>query len=288
MIASVTGRLAAKAADRVVIATPGGVGYEVTVPLGVMERLPPAGQTVTLATELVVREEQEASTAVGILVAYKVTYNYRNSLGYGCMQRPDGGLTAFGASVISTMNDCGMAVDVSHCSERTTLDAIDASRKPVLITHSNCRSLCPHPRCKGDEALRRMARRGGVMGITNVNSFVSRKAPATIENLLDHFDHVARVAGIEHVGIGSDFDGISTTPVGLEDVSTFTALFTELARRGWNVHRSRMLMFGFCAALCSSGLIVAFLPMGTPLLIMLLVIAFGSLGHSRGASRLFG
>jgi len=104
----------------------------------------------------------------------QLTYDTANALGCGCRVR-DRGLTAFGARVVGEMNRLGMAVDVSHCGERTSLDAIAASRRPVLITHANCRALVPgHPRCKSDETIRRMAMGGGVMGITFVRSFVSR------------------------------------------------------------------------------------------------------------------
>ncbi|HXT20723.1 MAG TPA: membrane dipeptidase, partial [Thermoanaerobaculia bacterium] len=97
----------------------------------------------------------------------QLTYNARNRLGSGC-QAPDGGLTPFGADVVEAINRAGMAVDVSHCNERTTLGALVASTKPVLITHSNCRALVGHPRCKSDAVLRAMAAQGGVMGITAV------------------------------------------------------------------------------------------------------------------------
>jgi membrane dipeptidase len=104
------------------------------------------------------------------------------------------------------MNRVGMAVDVSHCSDRTTLDAFAASRKPVLITHANCRALNPHPRCKSDEEIRKMAAGGGVMGISGVRMFVRATEPTTIEHVLDHFDHAAKLVGVEHVGVGSDID----------------------------------------------------------------------------------
>jgi membrane dipeptidase len=105
------------------------------------------------------------------------------------------------------MNALGMAVDVSHCGDRTTLDAVAASRKPVLVTHSNCRALVPgSARCKTDEEIRKVAAAGGVIGVTMVRYFVSSSGPATIENVLDHVDHVAKLAGVEHVGIGSDVD----------------------------------------------------------------------------------
>ena len=100
-----------------------------------------------------------------------------------------------------------MAVDISHCSDRTTLDALNASRKPVLVTHSNCRALVA-----AALAARPMKpsgcwrRKGGVIGITMVRGFVQASGPATIEDVLDHIDHVARLVGVEHVGIGTDVD----------------------------------------------------------------------------------
>jgi membrane dipeptidase len=105
------------------------------------------------------------------------------------------------------MNEIGMAVDLSHCSDRTTLDAIEASAKPVLITHSNCRSLAPASlRCKTDEAIRRLAAKGGVFGVSMIRSFVRSSGPVTIDHLLDHVDHIARIAGIQSVGLGTDVD----------------------------------------------------------------------------------
>lgn len=136
----------------------------------------------------------------------QLTYNGANRLGSGCQVERDRGLTGLGAEVVSEMNRLGMAVDVSHCGERTTLDTFIASTKPVLVTHSNCHALASHPRCKSDTVLREMARGGGVMGITGVRAFVRQGAPARREDLLDHFDHVARLVGIEHVGLGTDTD----------------------------------------------------------------------------------
>jgi membrane dipeptidase len=105
------------------------------------------------------------------------------------------------------MNDVGMAVDVAHCGERTTLDAFEVSEKPVLMTHTGCRSLMPgHPRCKTDEAIQRMAASGGVMGICFVRNFVRDKEPTTIEHALDHFDYVRKLVGVEYLGVGSDLD----------------------------------------------------------------------------------
>ncbi len=137
----------------------------------------------------------------------QLTYNSRNLIGNGSTERRDDGLSDYGVEVVRRMNEVGMGVDVSHCGDRTTLDAFEASSRPVLITHSNCRALVPgHPRCKTDDAIRRMAATGGVMGITAVRMFVRNEEPTTIEHVLDHFDHVARLVGVEHLGVGSDID----------------------------------------------------------------------------------
>ena len=136
----------------------------------------------------------------------QLTYD-DNAIGGGSTGPRDAGLTPYGVQIVDRMNQVGMAVDISHCSDRTTLDALHASRKPVLVTHSNCRALVrTSARCKTDEAIRLLAAQGGVMGITMVRSFVQASGPATIEDVLDHIDHVARLVGVEHVGIGSDVD----------------------------------------------------------------------------------
>ncbi|MEZ4416708.1 MAG: membrane dipeptidase [Gemmatimonadota bacterium] len=137
----------------------------------------------------------------------QLTYNARNRIGNGSTERVDGGISDFGVAVIGKMNEVGMAVDVSHSGDRTTLDAFEISAQPVLITHSNCRALAPgHPRCKTDEAIRAVGRAGSVMGITGVRMFVKNDEPTTIEHLLDHFDHVRDLIGPEHLGVGSDID----------------------------------------------------------------------------------
>ena len=137
----------------------------------------------------------------------QLTYNARNLIGNGATERRDDGISDFGIRIIQRMNQVGMAVDVSHCGDRTTLDAFEASKAPVLITHSNCRALAPgHPRCKTDEAIQKMAASGGVMGITGVRMFVKNDEPTTVEHMLDHFDHVRKLVGVQHLGVGSDID----------------------------------------------------------------------------------
>lgn len=137
----------------------------------------------------------------------QLTYNRRNLIGTGATDRSDSGLSYFGVAIVERMNELGMAVDVSHCGDRTTLDAFEVSQKPVLITHSNVRALAGgHVRCKSDEAIKAMAKSDGVMGITGVRNFVSDKEPTTIEQMLDHVDYVAKLVGVEHVAVGSDMD----------------------------------------------------------------------------------
>jgi hypothetical protein len=112
-----------------------------------------------------------------------------------------------GAAIVAQMNAAGMAVDVSHCGDKTTMDAFRISKQPVLVTHSNCRALNPgHPRCKPDEAIREVGRTGSVFGITGVRMFVKRTEPTTIEHVIDQFDHVKKLIGSEHLGVGSDMD----------------------------------------------------------------------------------
>jgi membrane dipeptidase len=146
----------------------------------------------------------DAFYALGQRVS-QLTYNSRNLIGNGSTERRDEGISDFGVSIIERMNKVGMAVDVSHCGDRTTLDAFEVSKRPVLITHSNARALAPgHPRCKSDEAIRAVGKAGSVMGITGVRMFVKNDEPTTVENVLDHYDHVRKLIGPEHLGVGSD------------------------------------------------------------------------------------
>jgi len=136
----------------------------------------------------------------------QLTYNTQNLLGSGSTERVDGGISDYGEQIIKAMNEVGMLVDVSHSGDKTTLDAIELSPKPIAFTHSNCRALNNHPRLKTDEAIRKLAAKGGVMGITGVRMFVKDKEPTTVEDIVDHIDHVVKLVGIDHVGIGSDSD----------------------------------------------------------------------------------
>jgi len=134
----------------------------------------------------------------------QLTYNTRNLVGDGCLERTNAGLSRFGVELVATLNEAGILVDVSHCGPATTLDGIRFSKKPVAITHAGCTAVFEHPRNKTDEALRALAERGGVVGIYQINPYLGPKERNALGDYLDHVDYAVRVAGMEHVGIGSD------------------------------------------------------------------------------------
>ena len=137
----------------------------------------------------------------------QLTYNFNNRIGSGFLEERDGGLSVFGLSIMERMQQVGMAVDVSHCADQTTMDALAAAKKPVIFTHGTCRALLAGAlRCKTDEQIQRMAKTGGVMGIAMIRFLVRDREPVTIEHVVDHVDHVAQLVGVEHVAIGSDID----------------------------------------------------------------------------------
>ncbi len=178
-----------------------------------------------------------------------LTHNAHTDWADSSRQPPThGGLTGFGREVVREMNRLGMLVDLSHVSEQTALDALDASEAPVIFSHSATYGVAANPRNVTDEVLRRMPENGGVVMVTfaasHVNEDVMRWRPApdewvgpvpvaTLADVADHFDHARDVAGIDHVGIGSDYDG-TLVPPELGDVSTFPDLLAELSRRGWS------------------------------------------------------
>jgi len=136
----------------------------------------------------------------------QLTYNFTNAIGSGAFELPELGLTEYGAHIVERMNQVGMVVDLAHGGDRTILDACAASRKPVIISHGNCRALHPgYPRCVTDEAIRALAKTGGVIGVNFISFMVKAKEPTTVDDVIDHFDHVRDLVGIEHVGVGSDF-----------------------------------------------------------------------------------
>lgn len=134
----------------------------------------------------------------------QVTYNERNLLGDGATERTNAGLSDFGIAAVHRMNEVGIIVDSSHSGYQTTLDAINFSKRTPIISHANCAALNPHPHNKSDEQIRALAAKGGVMGLTTVNTMVKRDFPVTMEHWIDHVDHIVKLVGIDHVGFGTD------------------------------------------------------------------------------------
>jgi membrane dipeptidase len=137
----------------------------------------------------------------------QLTYNKANYIGTGCAESIDGGLTDFGRAVIQEMNRLGMVVDLSHCSRKTTLDAIEESRQPVIFSHANVRAISDCPRNHSDEELRRVAQTGGVIGLTPWGPICWKRdkdEPPSLADYLDHVEYVVDLVGVDHVGFGTD------------------------------------------------------------------------------------
>jgi len=151
-----------------------------------------------------------------------------------------GGLSPFGKQVVAEMNAMGMMIDLSHASDQTFWDCIKLSKAPVIATHSSCRALCSHRRNLTDEMLRALGEKDGYVGINFYPYFLSDQYDETkpwrpgVKEIVDHIDHAVKFAGIDHVGIGSDFDGIEVTPEGVENITQLDAVWAEMRRRGYS------------------------------------------------------
>ena len=172
------------------------------------------------------------------------------------------GLSPFGREVVAEMNRLGMLVDVSHISDKAFYDVIECSSKPIVATHSCCRALADHPRNMTDDMIRTLAQKGGVIQINFYPVFLdagfsyvpdSEQKVPSYKLIADHIDHVVGLVGIDHVGIGSDFDGIDVTPEGMDDISQMPKLFDELRSRGYSEENlSKIASKNFFSAFSSS------------------------------------
>ncbi len=170
-----------------------------------------------------------------------LTWNPSNRLADGALERRNGGLTPLGRRVVRRMQELGMIVDVSHLSEASFWDVLRATRGPLVASHSDAAALHRHPRNLTDAQVRALAERGGVIGVNFYPEFLGE---ATVDRAVDHIDHLARVGGVGCVAMGSDFDGISSTPRGLENASKFPVLARALARRGYTPEQVAAIMGG--------------------------------------------
>jgi microsomal dipeptidase-like Zn-dependent dipeptidase len=151
-----------------------------------------------------------------------------------------GGVSPFGADVIREMNRLGMMVDLSHASEKSFYDAMDISQVPIVCSHSSCRSLCDHPRNLTDEQMKRLANSGGVMQVTFYEGFLRTDSKACIADAIEHINHAVNIMGIEHVGIGTDFDGDGGVP-GLAHAGELINLTRALLRERYSESDLRLL-----------------------------------------------
>ncbi len=171
------------------------------------------------------------------------------------------GLTPLGRQIVEEMNRLGMMVDISHVADKTFYDVIDASKAPVIASHSSCRALSNVPRNMTDAMITALAKKGGVVHINFNCEFLSQKTadaqrarplkereknilPATLADVVAHIDHVVKLVGVNAVGIGSDFDGVHCTPAGLDDVSKFPNLTRALLERGYSPDDIRKMYGG--------------------------------------------
>jgi membrane dipeptidase len=145
--------------------------------------------------------------------------------------------------VVEELDRLGVVIDVSHLSDAGFWDLLEVAKGPVIASHSNSREVCDHPRNMTDEMIRALADRGGVMGMNFAPSFVHPSSPS-VETLMDHVDHIVDLVGPDHVGLGSDFDGIPSTPVGLEDVTRMPRITEELVRRGYTEEDASKILGG--------------------------------------------
>jgi membrane dipeptidase len=163
-----------------------------------------------------------------------LVHSLRNELADGVADgRTGGGLSRLGVQAVEELERLGMLIDVSHLSDAGFWDLIEVAKGPVMASHSNARAVCEHPRNMTDDMIQAMAERGGVMGMNFAPGFV-HPTRATVQGVVDHIDHIMNLVGPDHVGLGSDFDGIPYTPEGLEDVTRMPNITAELVGRSYS------------------------------------------------------
>ncbi len=175
-----------------------------------------------------------------------LAWNYRNPACDGVAERrTGGGLTEFGVQVVELCNELGILIDLSHLSPAGVEDVLTITQHPVIASHSNAAALCDHPRNLTDAQIEAIAATGGVIGVTFVNTFLRREDPehASLEDVIAHIAHIIQVAGEDHVGLGSDFDGC-TPPRDLADVTHYPAITQALVERGFSEETIRKILGG--------------------------------------------
>lgn len=171
-----------------------------------------------------------------------LTWNGENQLAGGV--NSDAGLTRLGRFVVREMERCGMILDVSHLNDNSFWDVMRASNWPVIATHSCSRAVFNHPRNLTDEQFHAICARGGVVGINFYTKFLNGRKKAYIKNIIKHIDHFLKLGGENHIGLGSDFDGVDSLPRDLQGVQDMQALFDAFAERGYSEKLINKLMYG--------------------------------------------
>ncbi len=172
-----------------------------------------------------------------------LTWNGSNELGFGAVDSLGGGLTPFGKEVVKRMNSLGMIIDVSHLSEKGFWDVAECSVMPFVASHSNAKAICNHPRNLTDEQIKEIISRRGVIGINLYDSFLSDDGSSDINKVIEHIEHIMSLGGENSIGIGTDFDGISKSAKGLENVSCLKKLSDELSAHGYSEEQIDKIMY---------------------------------------------